>query len=125
MPAHEGGPMKVTILGAGAMGSAMAYRLSDTGHRVTIWNRNPERLKSFEATSVTVAKEVAAAVSDAAVVITMVTNGEAVYAIGEQMLDHMPPSAIWVQASTVGAQWADRLRALANAHHRTMLDAPV
>jgi 3-hydroxyisobutyrate dehydrogenase-like beta-hydroxyacid dehydrogenase len=72
--------MKVTILGAGAMGSAMAYRLSDTGHQVMIWNRNPDRLKSFDAAGVSVAKEVATAVSDAAVVITMVTNGDAVYA---------------------------------------------
>ena len=38
--------MNVTILGAGAMGSAMAYRLSETGHRVTIWNRNPDRLRA-------------------------------------------------------------------------------
>jgi 3-hydroxyisobutyrate dehydrogenase len=117
--------MNVTILGVGAMGSAMAYRLADTGHQVTIWNRNPNRLKSFDATGVSVAEDVARAVSDASVVITMVTNGDAVYAVAEQMLDAMPPTAIWVQASTVGAQWADRLRALADAHQRTMLDAPV
>jgi 3-hydroxyisobutyrate dehydrogenase len=55
----------------------------------------------------------------------MVTNGEAVHAIAEQMLPAMRPDATWVQASTVGAQWADRLRALANTHERTMLDAPV
>jgi 3-hydroxyisobutyrate dehydrogenase len=41
------------------------------------------------------------------------------------MLDAMALTAIWVQASTVGAQWADRLRALAGTHHRLMLDAPV
>jgi len=76
------------------MGSAMAYRLSDTGPQVTIWNRNPDRLKSFEASGLTLAKDVAAVASDAAVVITMVTNGDAVYAVGEQMLDAMPPHAI-------------------------------
>jgi len=66
--------MNVTILGAGAMGSAMAYRLSETGHQVTIWNHNPDRLESFDAASVSIAKDLAAAVSRAAVVITMVPN---------------------------------------------------
>ncbi|MCW2706616.1 MAG: 3-hydroxyisobutyrate dehydrogenase, partial [Frankiales bacterium] len=33
--------------------------------------------------------------------------------------------AVWVQASTVGAEWADKLRAVADAHGRMMLDAPV
>ena len=117
--------MNVTMLGAGAMGSAMAYRLSETGHQVTIWNRNPDRLESFDATGVSIAEDPAAAVSRAAVVITMVTNGDAVNAVAEPMLDAMSPTAIWVQASTVGSQWADRLRALADAHHRAMLDAPV
>jgi 3-hydroxyisobutyrate dehydrogenase len=117
--------MNVTILGAGAMGSAMAYRLVDTGHQVTIWNRNPDRLKSFDGTGVSVAEDAAAAVADAAIVITMVTNGDAVYAVAEQMLAALSSAAIWVQASTVGAQWADRLRALADAHDRIMLDGPV
>jgi 3-hydroxyisobutyrate dehydrogenase len=54
-----------------------------------------------------------------------VTNGDAVNAVAEPMLDAMSPTAVWVQASTVGSQWADRLRALADAHHRAMLDAPV
>jgi 3-hydroxyisobutyrate dehydrogenase len=41
------------------------------------------------------------------------------------MVTAMQPNAVWVQASTVGAEWADRLRALAVTHGRTMLDAPV
>lgn len=36
--------MNVTILGAGHMGSATALRLLDTGHRVTVWNREQDRL---------------------------------------------------------------------------------
>jgi 3-hydroxyisobutyrate dehydrogenase len=55
----------------------------------------------------------------------MVTNGTAVNAVAGQMLDATPEQAVWVQASTVGAEWADRLRALADTHHRQMLDAPV
>jgi 3-hydroxyisobutyrate dehydrogenase len=117
--------MKVSILGAGQMGAAMAARLADTGHHVTIWDRNPERANRLTGTDRTAAADAASAVADAPVVITMVTNGEAVQAIAEQMLPALHPDAVWVQASTVGADWADRLRALANAHGRSMLDAPV
>jgi 3-hydroxyisobutyrate dehydrogenase len=117
--------MNVTILGAGGMGSAMAERLSETGHQVTIWDRDPEHTSRATGDGVTAAADAASAVADAPVVITMVTNGEAVHAIAEQMLPAMRPDAVWVQASTVGAEWTDRLRALADSHGRTMLDAPV
>jgi 3-hydroxyisobutyrate dehydrogenase len=117
--------MKVTILGAGGMGSAMAERLSETGHRVTIWDRDPDHASHAITSGVTAAADAASAVADASVVITMVTNGEAVNAIAKQMLPAMLPDAVWVQASTVGAEWADRLRALADANGRSMLDAPV
>jgi 3-hydroxyisobutyrate dehydrogenase len=117
--------MKVTIVGAGHMGSAMAARLAGTGHDVTIWDRHADQTSHFAASGVTVAGDAASAVADASVVITMVTNGEAVYAVAERFLDAMPARSVWVQASTVGSAWADRLRELADAHHRTMLDAPV
>ena len=31
--------MKITLLGTGRMGSAMAERLLDQGHALTVWNR--------------------------------------------------------------------------------------
>jgi 3-hydroxyisobutyrate dehydrogenase len=117
--------MNVTILGAGGMGSAMAERLAETGHQVTIWDRDPDHASHASGVGVTAAADAAAAVADAPVVITMVTNGEAVHSIAERMLPAMRADAVWVQASTVGAEWADRLRALADANGRTMLDAPV
>jgi 3-hydroxyisobutyrate dehydrogenase len=116
--------MKVTILGAGRMGSSMAARLADTGHSVTIWNRDPDHARSL-GNGVKAVADAASAVADASVVITMVTDGKAVAAVAESMLPGMPADAVWVQASTVGAEWADKLRAVADAHGRMMLDAPV
>jgi 3-hydroxyisobutyrate dehydrogenase len=117
--------MKVTILGAGHMGSAMALRLIDTGHDVTVWNRELDRLAPLAHAGASVADKIAPAVGDTPVVITMVTDGQAVKSIAEEMLPAMPADAVWVQGSTVGAEWADRLRALADDHGRVMLDAPV
>jgi 3-hydroxyisobutyrate dehydrogenase len=115
--------MKITILGAGRMGSAMAARLIDTGHHVTMWDRDPDA--SSRLAGVTAAADVASAVADASIVITMLTNGEAVHSVAEQLLRAMSGEAVWVQASTVGADWADKLRRLADTNHRAMLDAPV
>jgi 3-hydroxyisobutyrate dehydrogenase len=117
--------MKVTILGAGRMGSAMGARLIDTGHHVTMWDRHPAATDRLIGIGVTAAADVASAVADASIVITMLTNGEAVHSVAEQMLLAMSVDAAWVQASTVGAAWADKLRHLADANNRTMLDAPV
>jgi 3-hydroxyisobutyrate dehydrogenase len=117
--------MNVTILGAGRMGSAMAARLAESGHRVSVWDRNTKHAEGLVGDGVTAVPDVADAVADASVVITMVTNGEAAHTVAEAMLASMPAGAIWVQASTVGADWADRLRTLADANDRPMLDAPV
>jgi 3-hydroxyisobutyrate dehydrogenase len=117
--------MNVTILGSGNMGSAMAARLADGGYQITVWDRNAAHAQHLANIGVTVEPDVQSAVDAASVVITMVTNGEAVYAIAEQMLPATRPDAVWVQASTVGAEWADRLRALADRDGRPMLDAPV
>jgi 3-hydroxyisobutyrate dehydrogenase len=92
---------------------------------VTVWNRSREKLAPLADAGADVTDDLTAAVTDAPVVITMLTDGEAVRAIAEQMLPAMAPGAVWVQASTVGAEWADRLRALADDHNRAMLDAPV
>jgi 3-hydroxyisobutyrate dehydrogenase len=116
--------MKVTILGAGHMGTAMAARLADTGHQVIVWDRDSRHAHQLSAAA-TFVPDINAAVAEASVVITMVTDGEAAHAVAEQMLPAMRPDAVWVQASTVGAAWADRLRDLADTHGRTMLDAPV
>lgn len=117
--------MKVTILGAGHMGTAMARRLAETDHDVTVWNRSPERLAPLADEGIAVTTDLATAVRDVPVVITMLTDGEAVQATAEQMLPSMSGDAVWVQASTVGAEWADRLRDLADEHDILMLDAPV
>jgi 3-hydroxyisobutyrate dehydrogenase len=90
-----------------------------------IWNRERSRPALLVDAGATVAGNVAGAVADTSLIITMVTDGAAVRSVATQMLPAMSTDAVWVQASTVGAEWADRLRALADKHGRAMLDAPV
>jgi 3-hydroxyisobutyrate dehydrogenase len=117
--------VNTTILGIGNMGSAMAARLVETGHQVTVWGRHPERGQELAEFGASLEPDLHAAVADADVVITMVTNGDAVQSIAERMLSAMRSGAVWVQASTIGAEWSDRLRTLADAAGQTMIDAPV
>jgi 3-hydroxyisobutyrate dehydrogenase-like beta-hydroxyacid dehydrogenase len=51
----------VTVLGLGAMGSALATTLLDAGHAVTVWNRTPARAADLSVRGA----EAASAISDA------------------------------------------------------------
>ncbi|MDF3287970.1 NAD(P)-binding domain-containing protein [Streptomyces silvisoli] len=70
----------VAVLGAGALGTAMATRLGGTGHQVRLWNRTEERARAAaeHAPGVTAVGGLGDAVPGAAVVITVLRDGEAV-----------------------------------------------
>ena len=65
------------VLGAGALGAAMAERLGETGQEVRLWNRTPERARAAaaQATGVTAVDAVADAVSGAGAVLTVLRDG--------------------------------------------------
>jgi 3-hydroxyisobutyrate dehydrogenase len=117
----------VAILGAGALGTAIAARLSDTGHQVRVWNRTPARAQAAAADSddIVAMDTVSDAVRDASVVFTVLRDGAAVAEVMNAAIDALSPSAVWVQASTVGPDSAQALRELADAHAVAYLDAPV
>jgi len=117
----------VTVIGAGALGAAMAARLGETGHEVRLWNRTPQRAAHAAEGSVgvTAVESLEDAVSGAPVVITVLRDGPAVAAVMESALPDMDAGAIWVQASTVGPKQALALMDLARRHSVAALDAPV
>ena len=123
MPPHP----TVAVLGAGALGAAMAARLGETGHEVRLWNRSPERARAAadQATGVTAVDAVGEAVSGASVVITVLRDGDAVAQVMADALAGVDTGVVWVQASTVGPGSAGQLADLAHAHDIAYLDAPV
>lgn len=42
--------MNIIVLGSGAWGTALSLLLTDNGHRVTLWNRSPERAREMAET---------------------------------------------------------------------------
>jgi 3-hydroxyisobutyrate dehydrogenase len=117
----------VAVLGAGALGSAVAARLGNTGHQVKLWNRTPDRARASAAasTGVTAVAEVADAVEGAPVVLTLLRDGNAVAEVMKTAVADLDAGAVWVQASTIGPTSARMLAELARRHGVAYLDAPV
>ncbi|WP_166022401.1 NAD(P)-dependent oxidoreductase [Streptomyces chilikensis] len=66
---NPAGPGGVTVLGLGAMGSALAAALLDTGRTVTVWNRTPGRAEELVARGARAAGSVREAVAASPVVV--------------------------------------------------------
>lgn len=105
------------------MGLPMAANLLDAGFTVRAWNRTAARAAPLAERGAYVAADPADAVAGADVVLTMLTDGAAVHAVMTDL--PVAPGALWVQASTVGARYADEFAALADRLGVTYVDAPV
>ncbi|KUL33001.1 NAD(P)-dependent oxidoreductase [Actinoplanes awajinensis] len=95
----------ITVLGTGRMGTALAIRLYESGHQVTIWNRDQSRTTAAAATGAKVATTPAEAVAAADLVITMLTDARAVEAVlfgTNAAVAALRPGTVLVQMSTIG-----------------------
>jgi 3-hydroxyisobutyrate dehydrogenase len=117
--------MRVTFLGTGIMGAPMARHLAQAGHTVTAWNRSAEKAQVLAAHGVAIAQDPAAAAVDAEVIVTMLTDAEAVEDVMAEAASAAPDATLWWQASTVGLSGTEGLVALAEEHALTLVDAPV
>ena len=119
----------VAVLGIGAMGHGMAASALRAGIPVIVWNRRREATEDLAGRGAQVATSAADAARRAAIVVTMVTDADAVISIARDqgMLEALAPGAIWAQMSTIGVAGIDRVAALASAERPdvVLLDAPV
>src|SRR3989440_6851589 len=92
---------RVAILGIGAMGHGMAASALRAGIPTIVWNRTPDATRDLAKLGAEVAETAADAARRAAIVVTMVTDTDAVISIArdEGMLEALAPGAIWVQMS--------------------------
>ena len=119
----------VAILGIGAMGHGMAASALRAGIPTIVWNRNQDATRDLAELGAEVAEPAADAAQRAAIVVTMVTDTNAVISIARDqgMLAALAPGAIWVQMSTIGVAGIERVAAMVDAERPdvTLLDAPV
>jgi 3-hydroxyisobutyrate dehydrogenase len=119
----------VAVLGIGAMGHAMATSMLRAGIPTIVWNRRPAATRDLAGLGADVAETAADAARRAPIVVTMVTDTDAVVSIARDqgMLAALAPGATWVQMSTIGVAGIERVAAMVQAERPdvTLLDAPV
>jgi 3-hydroxyisobutyrate dehydrogenase len=119
----------VAVLGIGAMGHGMAASALRAGIPTIVWNRSMEATRDLAEAGAHVAGSAADAARQAAIVVTMVTDADAVLSVARDqgMLAALAPGAIWAQMSTIGVAGIDRVAAVAGAERPDVLlvDAPV
>ncbi|HEY6473672.1 MAG TPA: NAD(P)-dependent oxidoreductase [Acidimicrobiales bacterium] len=120
---------KLAVLGLGTMGTAIAQTAHRAGLPLVVWNRNPAATEVFKGTDVEVAPSVADAAAGADVVVTMVTNADAVRSIATEqgLIEALRPQAVWAQMSTIGLEGTMELATLVAVKRPEALfvDAPV
>ena len=121
------GANSVAVLGTGIIGSAMARNVAAAGMRTAAWNRSVERAEPLAEDGVSIAALPAEAVAGAEVVITALTDGDAVQDVmaHKRTVDAMAADAVWLQMSTIGIDATDEARALADGAGVEFVDAPV
>ncbi len=94
--------MEVAVLGMGRMGRALAGRLLEGGHQVTVWNRSKGRAGEVVGAGAREADSVADAVEGVDVALTIVANDDAVRAVAfGQLRPSIGDGTIYVDSSTV------------------------
>jgi 3-hydroxyisobutyrate dehydrogenase-like beta-hydroxyacid dehydrogenase len=117
--------MKIAVLGLGRMGSAIAGRLLDRGHAVTVWNRSPGKDAALLAQGARPAASAAGAAAGADAVITMLSDDGAVRAVCLEdggVVAALDPDAVLVDMSTVSPDTSHALAAAVPG--RRFVEAP-
>jgi 3-hydroxyisobutyrate dehydrogenase-like beta-hydroxyacid dehydrogenase len=78
---NTGSPSPVTVLGLGAMGSALARAFLAAGHPTTVWNRSPGRAGALEDAGAAVAAGVPEAVAASPLTVVCLLDTAAVDAV--------------------------------------------
>lgn len=97
---------RLAVLGLGTMGRGMAGSALRSGIPTMVWNRDLKRAKQIAAAGAEVAPTPTEAVKGVDMVITMLTDTEAVTSVALElgMLEALPAGAVWAQMSTIGVE---------------------
>jgi 3-hydroxyisobutyrate dehydrogenase len=118
--------IQVAVLGAGStMGMPMARNIARSGTPVRGWNRTTEKAKALEQDGVEGFDSPRDAADGANVILTMLSDADAVIDAVERALEHAADDVIWLQMSTIGESGIDRCIELAQERSLTLFDAPV
>jgi 3-hydroxyisobutyrate dehydrogenase len=124
--------LNVSFLGLGVMGGPIARHLGSAGHRLTIYNRSPQRLEKWLAANPGLACRVATTPADAAegadAVLTCVGNDDdlADVVLGPLgVFSRLRPGSLFVDHTTASARIARQIAVEGRDKRILCVDAPV
>jgi 3-hydroxyisobutyrate dehydrogenase len=120
--------MQIGVAGLGAMGGAIAARLMEAGHQVTVWNRTAAKCKPLAEAGAKVADSPAAVAAASEAVITILTDGaaiEAVYHGPSGLLSGDVTGKLFIEMSTVPPSVETTLAPKVRAKGGTFVECPV
>jgi 3-hydroxyisobutyrate dehydrogenase len=120
--------MHIGVAGLGAMGAAVAARLLEVGHQVTVWNRSAGKAKPLADAGAKVAATPADVASACEAVITMLTDGaaiDAVYSGPSGLLSGNATGKLFIEMSTVAPKVETGLAAKVRAKGAAFVECPV
>ncbi|MGQ0431654.1 MAG: NAD(P)-dependent oxidoreductase [Microthrixaceae bacterium] len=117
--------MKVGFIGLGQIGSPMATRLVDWPGGLIVCDARPEATQPFAELGATVAASVSEVGAAAQVISVMVLNDEQVRSVVAELLTTTSAGTVIAVHSTIRADTAEALAAVAAKHGVDLLDVPV
>lgn len=115
----------ITFLGIGLMGKPMASRLLQAGYQVTAWNRTRSKADELAPLGAKVEEQVADAVRNADIVITMLEAGPIVAQVIDAALPGLRKGALLIDMSSTRQSEAQDAQATLAKHGVRFIDAPV
>lgn len=115
---------KVTVLGLGAMGAALAATLVRAGHATTVWNRSPGKAEALVDLGATAADTVHDAVTAADVVIACLFDADSVHEVLDPVADLLTGRTL-VNVTTTTPDQSREIAGWAAAHGVTYLDGGI
>lgn len=117
--------MEISLLGTGLLGGAIGERLLACGQRLTVWNRNPERCAPLLARGAQGASSPAAAVADAELVITVLSDGPTTSAVLLEQAGAALAGKLVLQVATIAPEESQVLAAGLAERGAELLELPV
>jgi 3-hydroxyisobutyrate dehydrogenase len=103
--------MEISLLGTGLLGAAIGERLLASGHRLTVWNRHPQRCAPLQALGATVAATPAEAVAASDLVITVLSDGPTTGAVLLEQAGAALAGRLVLQVATIAPEESRELAA--------------
>jgi len=120
--------MQIGIAGLGRMGAAIAGRLIEAGHTLSVWNRSPEKAGPLEAAGAALARSPEALAAKVGTVITILTDAaaiETVYDGPSGLLSGKVAGKLFIEMSTVRPQTEIDLAGRVRAKGAGFVECPV